>query len=76
MISRRVVVLFCVVSLLAPAANLPVAAKPEELGFSSARLRRIHDTMQRYIDSHDIAGAVTLVMRNGKLAHFEAHGMR
>ena len=28
-----------------------------------------------YIDAHNIAGAVTLVMRNGRLAHFEAHGL-
>ena len=75
MLYRRLLVLTVVLSLLAPAANLPVAGKPEELGFSTERLRRIHDTMQRYIDSHDIAGAVTLVMRNGKLAHFEAHGL-
>jgi CubicO group peptidase (beta-lactamase class C family) len=73
--SLRLVGLLCVLSLLAPAANLPAAAKPEELGLSSERLRRIHDTMQRHIDAGNIAGAVTLVLRNGKLAHFEAHGM-
>src|SRR5687767_3737968 len=73
--SRRLVGLLCVLCLLAPAANLPVAAKPEELGLSSERLRRIHDTMQRHINAGNIAGAVTLVLRNGKLAHFEAHGM-
>ncbi|MDZ4801474.1 MAG: serine hydrolase domain-containing protein [Bryobacteraceae bacterium] len=57
------------------AAPLPVAAKPEEVGLSSERLKRIHDTMQAHIDAHDFSGAVTLVMRKGKLAHFEAHGL-
>jgi len=31
--------------------------------------------MQAHIDAHDFSGAVTLVMRKGKLAHFEAHGL-
>lgn len=75
MLSRRLIVLLSLFSLLAPAANVPSAGKPEELGLSSERLRRIHETMQRHIDSHDIGGAVTLVMRNGKLAHLEAHGL-
>jgi len=50
-------------------------AKPEQTGFSSERLARIHDMVQRHIDEHDISGAVTLVARNGKVAHFEAHGL-
>ena len=51
------------------------AAKPEQIGFSTERLARIHDMVQRHIDAHDISGAVTLVARNGKVAHFEAHGL-
>jgi CubicO group peptidase (beta-lactamase class C family) len=50
-------------------------AKPEQTGFSSERMARIHDMVQRHIDAHDIAGAVTLVARNGKIAYFEAHGL-
>jgi CubicO group peptidase (beta-lactamase class C family) len=50
-------------------------AKPEQTGFSSERLARIHDMVQRHIDAQDISGAVTLVARNGKVAHFEAHGL-
>ena len=72
---RRVLALICAIPMLVPAANLPVAGKAEELGFSSDRLKRIHETMQQHIAAHDIAGAVTLVMRKGRLAHFEAHGM-
>src|SRR6516162_8454089 len=51
------------------------SAKPEQIGFSTERLARIHDMVQRHIDAHDISGAVTLVARNGKVAHFEAHGL-
>ena len=50
-------------------------AKPEQTGFSAERLGRIHDMVQRHMDAHDISGAVTLVARNGKIAHFEAHGL-
>jgi CubicO group peptidase (beta-lactamase class C family) len=67
-------------ALLATAA-LPLAAasmqtgKPEDVGFSSERLGRVHDTIQRHIDAHDISGAVTLVARKGRIAEFEAHGV-
>ena len=46
------------------AASIP-GSKPEEVGFSSERLARIHQTVQRHIDAHDISGAVTLVARKG-----------
>jgi CubicO group peptidase (beta-lactamase class C family) len=50
-------------------------AKPEEVGLSAERLGRIHETIQRHIDTHDISGAVTLVARKGRVAHFEAQGV-
>ena len=55
------------------AASLPVA-KPEEVGLSGERLQRIHEVIQRHIDDHQISGAVTLVARKGRVAHWEAHG--
>ena len=57
----------------AAAASLPVA-RPDEVGLSKERLQRIHDTMQSHMDK-DISGAVTLVMRKGRIAHLESHGM-
>jgi CubicO group peptidase (beta-lactamase class C family) len=51
------------------------AAKPEEVGISNERLQRIHETIQRHIAAGDISGAVTLVARRGRIAHFEAHGL-
>jgi len=74
---RRSVSIFSIilaVALPALAASIQTA-KPEQTGFSSERLGRIHETVQRHMDAHDISGAVTLVARNGKVAHFEAHGL-
>ena len=49
-------------------------AKPEEVGLSSERLRRIGETIQRNIQAGQIASAVTLVARRGRVAHLEAFG--
>jgi CubicO group peptidase (beta-lactamase class C family) len=54
--------------------GLAATARPEEVGLSSDRLRRIGDTIQRRITAGDISGAVTLVARKGRVAHLEAHG--
>ncbi len=56
------------------AASIP-SAKPEEVGLSSERLGRIHEAVQRHIDAQNICGAVTIVARRGRIAHFEAHGV-
>jgi CubicO group peptidase (beta-lactamase class C family) len=57
------------------AQALPTA-KPESVGFSSERLERIATTVQRDIDNKRISGAVTLVVRHGKVAWFKAQGMQ
>jgi CubicO group peptidase (beta-lactamase class C family) len=49
-------------------------AKPEELGLSSARLDRIHDHLQRYIDAGKLAGTLMLVARRGTIAYFKPQG--
>lgn len=51
------------------------SAKPESVGLSSERLERISTVVQRDIDNKRIAGAVTLVVRHGKVAFFKAQGM-
>ena len=48
--------------------------QPEELGFSSERLERINDFMERYVEEGKVAGFVTLVARRGKIAFFEQYG--
>jgi CubicO group peptidase (beta-lactamase class C family) len=55
--------------------DLPIA-KAESVGMSTERLARIHDYIQGYMDRDEIAGAVTLVARHGKVVHFDAQGFR
>src|SRR5262245_2194311 len=59
---------------LALAAGSIALAKPEEVGLSTERLKRIGEAVQRHIDAKNVAGAVTLVARRGRIAHFEARG--
>jgi CubicO group peptidase (beta-lactamase class C family) len=61
-----------VVSMLA--AGAVPAGKPEDSGFSSERLGRIREAVQRHIDAGSVPGVVTLVSRRGKVVHFETHG--
>lgn len=61
-------------NLLALAQDLP-AAKPESVGLSADRLERIATAVEHDIDDKRIAGAVTLVVRHGKVAWFKAQGM-
>jgi CubicO group peptidase (beta-lactamase class C family) len=61
-------------SLYAVAQDLPTA-KPDSVGLSSERLERISGAVQRDIDGKRIAGAVTLVMRHGKVAWLKSQGM-
>lgn len=50
-------------------------AKPEEVGLSTGRLQRIGELVQRHIAAGSFSGAVTLVARNGRIGHHEAHGL-
>jgi len=61
-------------NLITIAQDIP-AAKPETVGLSSDRLERIATAVQHNIDDKRIAGAVTLVVRHGKVAWFKAQGM-
>src|SRR5580704_9409433 len=67
--------LIAVVAVRATLALVPTAPKPEEVGFSSERLQRVHDAVQRHIDAKELSGVVTLVARRGRVAHFEAQGL-
>lgn len=62
------------ISVAAFAQELP-SAKPESVGLSSERLDRISSVVQHDIEDKRIAGAVTLVIRHGKVAWFKSQGM-
>lgn len=69
---RHVAVVLLALSLTA--ATVP-SGKPEDVGLASGRLLRINDLIRSYIDSGQITGAVTMVSRKGRIAHFEAQGL-
>ena len=55
------------------AAELPFAS-PQSVGMSSAKLRKIETVVGDMIDEQKLAGAVTLVLRQGQVVHLKAHG--
>jgi CubicO group peptidase (beta-lactamase class C family) len=50
--------------------------KPETMGFSSERLERLHALIQQEIDHQELAGAVTLLARHGKIVDYRTYGLR
>src|ERR1041384_2251172 len=62
-------ILALALSIVAPAI-LPAQAP----AFSPSRLARIDRVMQQYVDSGQIAGAVGLVLRNGRVVYQHAVG--
>lgn len=51
-------------------------SRPDRLGFDADRLERLDPILQTYIDEQRLAGSVTLVLRNGRIAYSSAKGMR
>ena len=66
---------FCLLSGLSFAQDLPWASSAEEVGMSTEQLNRVNEVMQGHIDAGTIQGAVTGVARRGKIVHLEAHGL-
>lgn len=50
--------------------------KPETVGFSSERLEDLHRLIQGEIDHKQLAGAVTLLARHGKIVDYRTYGSR
>ncbi len=76
----KVIVALCLTTLMACQSSIadmqPITKPAESVGFSSERLDRIAPVMQGYIDQGKLAGTLTLVARNGKIAYLNAHGMQ
>jgi CubicO group peptidase (beta-lactamase class C family) len=73
-IGMALIVLGLFVAMWPLAAAAPTA-RAEDVGLSAERLTRIGDLMQRHIAAKTFPGAVTLVARNGRIAHFESYGL-
>jgi CubicO group peptidase (beta-lactamase class C family) len=63
-------------STAALAQGLPQAQKPDEVGLSAERLKRLSDRMKQGVKDGELPGAVVLIARNGKVAYFESFGLR
>ena len=76
-------------ALLVALASLPSSAqapahhpsdmtlvKPEAVGFSTERLERLHQLIQQEIDQKQLAGAVTILARHGKIVDYRTYGQR
>ena len=64
--------------IFAPALAVaqPTPVKPESVGFSSERLARLHEAMERPVSEKALAGVVTLLMRHGKLVEERSYGVK
>src|SRR5208282_5976665 len=58
-----------------PASGLPIA-NPESVGFSTQRLDNLHALIQGEIDNKQLAGAITLLARHGKIVDYRTYGVR
>jgi CubicO group peptidase (beta-lactamase class C family) len=73
---RKSLMLVVLVGLcLSPVSAAAPTARPEDVGLSTDRLKRIGELMDRLIAAKRFSGAVSLVARNGRIAHFETHGL-
>jgi CubicO group peptidase (beta-lactamase class C family) len=64
-----------VVTLARPLTAAAPSAKPEDVGLSTERLKRVGELVQRHITAGSFSGAVTLVARSGRVVHHEALGL-
>ncbi len=63
-------------ALPAVGQGMPKAQSPEEVGFSSVRLKRLSDRINEGVKSGEIPGAVVLIARSGRIVMFDAFGYR
>jgi CubicO group peptidase (beta-lactamase class C family) len=68
----------CVVLASVPLAYAQTLqrARPEAVGLSSERLKRLSESLNRYVKDGRLPGGVVLVARRGKVAYTEAFGQR
>jgi len=50
--------------------------KPESVGFSTERLQNLHALIQSDVDQKQLAGAITILARHGKIVDYHLYGNR
>ena len=53
---------------------LPLASRPEDVGFSSKRLETTREVLKADVEAKRLPGAVLLMARNGKIAFYDVAG--
>lgn len=71
----RVLIVSISLTTIIFAQGLPVAS-PENVGLSSDRLKRLESVMLQYVEKKQIAGAVALIARKGKVAYLQSVGLQ
>lgn len=74
--ARQLLVLVSATALIALPllAAAQTTARPDRVGLSAERLDRISDFANRALEDAQFSGAVTLVARDGRIVHLQAHG--
>lgn len=67
-------VLTVAVITTAASINTITLTKPEAVGLSSERLEHLHALIQSEIDGKQLAGAVTILARHGKIVEYRTYG--
>ena len=73
---KRLATICCLLAYLPLQAKDIPLNRPESVGMSSTKLAQAKAITQRLVDEKQIAGAVTLVARRGKIVQFHATGVR
>jgi CubicO group peptidase (beta-lactamase class C family) len=73
-VSKTLHTLLVGVTVIAGAQTLPQVS-PDQVGMSQDRLNRIRAAMERDIAEGEMAGAIGLIARHGKIIYFESYGM-
>jgi CubicO group peptidase (beta-lactamase class C family) len=73
--TRNLTTFLSIFALCSPLLATAQTVSPQQVGLSAERLERIDEVVDRYIEAGEITGAVTLVGKDGRIAHLEAHGI-
>jgi CubicO group peptidase (beta-lactamase class C family) len=74
MLFRCIALVCAIIAFATPAIAEIKVTKPESVGLSSERIQRIAGVMKQEVAKGSFPGAVVLIARNGKVAHFGAYG--
>ena len=71
----RLLVCLLLLASLVCCQPLPVSS-PEKEGLSPERLARLHSVFERMVHDGKRSGAITMIVRNGRIADWKAYGYR